>query len=82
MRSHFSHYSEARTISDSWQHIVSELTSLRHKHAWSQEELAHRIGVTPSLIHKWETYKRVPSNFLFVCWLDALQAEIEIRPKW
>jgi ribosome-binding protein aMBF1 (putative translation factor) len=55
--------------------------SLRHDRGWSQEELADRIGCASSLVHKWEQYKRVPSNFLLICWMDALEAQVEIKTK-
>jgi ribosome-binding protein aMBF1 (putative translation factor) len=47
----------------------------------SQEALAHEIGCASSLIHKWEQCKRVPSGFMFACWIDALEAEIKIEIK-
>lgn len=45
----------------------------------SQEALAHKIGCASSLIHKWEQYKRLPSGFLFLCWLQALDCKVEIK---
>ena len=81
MRSDFTHYSEPKAISSNWQAIVSGLTILRNNNGWSQEELADRIGCASSLIHKWEQYKRVPFNFLLICWLDALDAKVEIKTK-
>lgn len=81
MRSDFTHYSKPKAISDSWHEIVQGLIALRHGNGWSQEELAHRIGCAPSLVHKWEQYKRVPSNFLLVCWMDALKAKIKIEVR-
>lgn len=79
MRSEFTHYSKPKAISDNWHQLVTGLVSLRHERGWSQEELADRIGCASSLIHKWEQYKRVPSNFLLICWMDALGAQIEIN---
>lgn len=81
MRSEFTHYSKPKAISSNWHDIVSGLVSLRHDKGWSQEELADRIGCASSLVHKWEQYKRVPSNFLLICWMDALGAEIEIKVR-
>ena len=81
MRSEFTHYSKPKEISESWHSIVCGLVSLRNDRGWSQEELADRIGCASSLVHKWEQYKRVPSNFLLICWLDALEAKIEIKNK-
>lgn len=39
----------------------------------TQAELAHRIGCAESLVHKWETFKRRPSDFMFECWSQALE---------
>jgi len=81
MQSKFTHYKKPQNISDNWSDVVSGLVSLRHKQGISQEALADKIGCTSSLVHKWEQYKRVPSNFLFICWLDALNAKVEIKTK-
>ena len=79
MRSELTHYTKPRVNTNSWQHLVTTLVAIRNERGYSQEELAHRIGCAASLIHKWEQYKRVPSGFMFVCWLDALEAQIEIK---
>ena len=81
MRSDFTHYNKPKSISNNWHTIVSGLVVLRNDYGLSQEELAERIGCASSLIHKWEQYKRVPSNFLLICWMDALDAEVEIKRK-
>lgn len=79
MQLKFTHYKNPQVVSDSWQDVVASLTMLRMEKGMSQEALASKIGCATSLIHKWERMKRVPSSFLFVCWLDALGAEIEIK---
>ena len=79
MRSELTHYTKPRVNTNSWQQLVTTLVAIRNERGYSQEELAHRIGCAASLIHKWEQYKRVPSGFMFVCWLDALEAQIEIK---
>jgi len=61
--------------------MVEALTDARVRKKISQEELAFRIGCTSSLIHKWETHKRLPSGFMLVCWLDALGYEIEVKKR-
>tara|TARA_R110000822_G_scaffold44890_1_gene120306 strand:+ start:1169 stop:1414 length:246 start_codon:yes stop_codon:yes gene_type:complete len=81
MRDAFTHYSAPKNISPQWSQVVEGLVGVRHQKGWSQEELADRIGCTTSLIHKWEQYKRVPSNFLLICWIDALGAQVEIKTK-
>lgn len=61
--------------------MVEALTAARVGKKLSQEELAFRIGCTSSLIHKWETHKRLPSGFMLICWLDALEYDIEIKKR-
>jgi len=53
----------------------------RNDQGFSQEALAHNIGCTVSLIHKWETHKRIPSGFMLMCWLDALGYDIEVKKR-
>lgn len=81
MRSKFTHYTKPKKVPDVWSDIVSDLVKLRNKKQWSQEELAHRIGCNPSLVHKWEQYKRVPSGFMLSCWVEALDGKVEIKTK-
>jgi len=81
MQSEFTHYKEPQQISNSWQTVVNSLIQIRHETGISQEALADRIGCASSLVHKWEQYKRVPSNFLLICWMDALGAEIKITTR-
>lgn len=71
----FTHFKESVSIPKSYDQLISELIFARHEAGLSQEELAETIGCTTSLIHKWETHKRIPSGFMFICWLDALGYE-------
>jgi transcriptional regulator with XRE-family HTH domain len=66
-------------IPQNYENLVEGLTAARLDQKLSQESLAHKIGCTVSLIHKWETHKRIPSGFMLMCWLDALGYEIEIK---
>lgn len=61
--------------------MVSLLIDARSKRELSQEKLAHRIGCTASLVHKWETHKRIPSGFMLICWLDALGYDITVTER-
>lgn len=81
MRSEFTHYTKPKRVPEVWSEVVSELVKLRNEKQWSQEELADRIGCNTSLIHKWETFKRVPSGFMLSCWLEALNGKIEIKKR-
>tara|TARA_Y100001973_G_C5196456_1_gene334583 strand:+ start:1129 stop:1380 length:252 start_codon:yes stop_codon:yes gene_type:complete len=77
----FTHLKQPVTIDPNWHAVVSRLVEARHAAALSQEALAHKIGCASSLIHKWEQFKRLPSGFLLLCWLEALDCEIEIRSR-
>mgnify|MGYP001418881135 CR=1 FL=1 len=75
----FTHLKSPVVIDPNWEVIVSRLVEERHRKSLSQEALAHKIGCASSLIHKWEQFKRLPSGFLFLCWLQALECEVEIK---
>lgn len=77
----FKHFKNPVTVSDSWHTTIDSLRSYRTHKGISQEKLAFEIGCEPSLVQKWETYNRVPSGFMFSCWLDALDLEISIKEK-
>ena len=76
----FENYVNETPVSETYANIVEQLVQRRNDLGYSQEALADMIGCTTSLIHKWEQYKRVPSGFMFACWLDALGVEIKICP--
>jgi transcriptional regulator with XRE-family HTH domain len=77
----FTHFTKPVSIPKDYELLVSNLIDARSERSISQEELAHRIGCTVSLIHKWETHKRIPSGFMLICWLDALDYEIEVKKR-
>ena len=68
-------------MKNDYEYMVDQLIKHRHELQWSQEELAHKIGCTKSLVHKWEQYKRVPSGFMLNCWVEALGLQISITKK-
>ena len=77
----FTHFSRPVSIPNNYESLVSELILARLDRSLSQEALAYKIGCTVSLIHKWETHKRIPSGFMLICWLDALEYEIEVKRR-
>lgn len=79
MPSEFTHLITPTTITNDWRNVVADLVTIRNSKKISQEKLAHTIGCTASLVHKWEQFKRIPSGFMFVCWADALDAKIQIE---
>jgi len=74
-------YSKPLKIPKDYALMVSQLIDARSNQKLSQEELAYNIGCTASLIHKWETHKRIPSGFMLTCWLDALNYDITITER-
>jgi len=77
----FQHFKTQTEVTDSYETVIHELVMHREQQGMSQEALAYKIGCAKSLIHKWEQYKRVPSGFLFTCWLDALGLQIKVYKK-
>lgn len=77
----FTRFNKPIKIPKDYELLVSELTTARTSMNISQESLAYKIGCTNSLIHKWETRKRIPSGFMLICWLDALGYEIEVKKR-
>jgi len=77
----FTRFNKTINIPEEYELLVSELTKARTSMNISQESLAYKIGCTNSLIHKWETRKRLPSGFMLICWLDALGYQIEVKKR-
>ena len=77
----YTYYNRPVTIPKDYELMVSMLIDARLKRELSQEKLAHRIGCTASLIHKWETHKRIPSGFMLICWLDALGYDVTVTER-
>ena len=65
------------SVPNNYETLVRLLIDARHERALSQESLARKIGCTESLVHKWEQFKRRPSGFMLMCWLEALEYDIE-----
>ena len=77
----FERYNKPVKIPKDYEPMVSMLIGARLKRKLSQERLANKIGCTSSLVHKWETHKRIPSGFMLICWLDALGYDIEVTER-
>ena len=77
----FTHFAKPVKIPSEYDELVDELVFARVAAGISQEELAYRIGCAASLVHKWETRKRIPSGFMLICWLDVLEYEIEVKKR-
>ena len=65
------------SVPNNYETLVRLLIDARHERGLSHESLARKIGCTESLVHKWEQFKRMPSGFMLMCWLEALEYDIE-----
>jgi len=74
-------YNKPVSIPKDYEKLINLLIEARFEQGLSQESLAHKIGCTSSLIHKWEAHKRIPSGFMLICWLDALEYDIEVTKR-
>lgn len=77
----FTRYNKPVSIPKDYDKMVNMLIDARYEQGLSQEKLAFSIGCTVSLIHKWESHKRIPSGFMLMCWLDALGYDIEVTKR-
>ena len=77
----YTYYNRPVSIPKDYEKLVKNLIDARFEQSLSQEALAHKMGCTTSLIHKWETHKRIPSGFMLMCWLDALGYDIEVTKR-
>jgi putative transcriptional regulator len=47
------------------QDVPGIVRNIRRKNGWSQERLAHEMGVSFTTVSNWERGKRTPQPFLF-----------------
>lgn len=66
-------------INPNWKELVSSLVEKRNKMQLSQEALAYKIGCADSLIGKWERYERLPSGFMLLDWIEALDCKLKVQ---
>lgn len=66
-------------VDPNWIELVGSLVSKRNKLRISQEALADKIGCANSLIGKWERYERLPSGYMLLYWVQALECKIKVK---
>lgn len=49
-----------------FENIAEELKKLRRQQGWSQEDLAHNLGVSFATVNRWENGKTKPSKLALV----------------
>ena len=67
--------------------LSNRLKELRTANGYSQKEVAHRLGISPSIISGYETGERTPSaenllalSYLYKCSTDYLLGKINDKP--
>lgn len=55
------------------ENIAEQLKSLRQANGWTQEDLAHKLGVSFATVNRWENGRTTPSS-LAVARIEAVIA--------
>jgi ribosome-binding protein aMBF1 (putative translation factor) len=59
--------------------LIEALIVRRKELALSQSDLDQMIGVSESMVAKWESKSRLPGAFFFMCWAKALGVRIIVQ---
>ena len=59
--------------------LIDLLVARRKALALSQAELDQMIGVSESMVAKWESKARLPGAFFFMCWAKALGVRLIVE---
>jgi transcriptional regulator with XRE-family HTH domain len=59
--------------------LIDKLIARRKKLKLSQAELDQMIGVSESMVAKWESKARLPGAFFFMCWAKALGVRLIVE---
>ncbi|HAA13070.1 MAG TPA: hypothetical protein DCE41_15810 [Cytophagales bacterium] len=60
--------------------VILPLRKERKRQQLSQEELAHRIGLTEGYLSRWEQGTRTPTLFNLTCWAESLGFRLQVIP--
>ena len=60
--------------------IITKLTEIRDQLDVNQFDLECKIGIARGYLSKWERGVRTPTFFNLLCWVSALDLEIEFKP--
>tara|TARA_R110002051_G_scaffold19120_2_gene53936 strand:- start:4046 stop:4285 length:240 start_codon:yes stop_codon:yes gene_type:complete len=61
--------------------LIPQFVQARKKLQISQLEMDEILGVAKGLVSKWEVGIRKPSGYLFCCWADSLNMQLELIQK-
>jgi transcriptional regulator with XRE-family HTH domain len=58
--------------------LIKELARVRKMQGISQEELSARLGVSDTMVAKWEAGLRLPTSYWLMCWAQTLNLTIKV----
>ena len=75
----FNYRAKPVPVDPNWLELVGSLVTKRNKLRISQEALADKIGCANSLIGKRERYERLPSGYMLLYWIQALECKLKVK---
>ena len=61
--------------------LISQLVERRKKLRLSQADLDQMIGVSESMVAKWESKARLPGAFVLMCWAKSLGLKLYAKEE-
>jgi transcriptional regulator with XRE-family HTH domain len=77
---HYSREPDSQT-KDYYHNLIVSLAKLRHEQGMTQADLEHELGVSESLVAKWESHQRLPSAHSIMSWCNALGVTLTLTKK-
>lgn len=65
-----------KTREDFLKELIGSLAKRRYDLRMTQEELNYKLGMSDSMLNKWECGARSPTAFHLFCWADALNGRM------
>ena len=70
-----------RQEADFYNELIGQLVERRKKLRLSQADLDQMIGVSDSMVAKWESKARLPGAFVLMCWAKALGLKLYAKEE-
>lgn len=64
-----------------WRRLTKLLCDLRERSDFTADEIARRVGVSPTSLRRWETGRINPPLNSFIAWADAMDCDVVLRPR-
>jgi DNA-binding transcriptional regulator YiaG len=61
--------------------LIAQFVAQRKKLNLSQADLDQMIGVSESMVAKWESKARLPGAFVLMCWAKALGLKLYAKEE-